>query len=371
MFINIDKSVAANLSNAEIKATLLVGLENLATGRREGKHLLFSDRETLSQLATCSELSSAARQVYRKTYERAAELGGERNFFRFQATVMALDQGIYQEPDGELVKIFIPISFFQDSFSIQPTFLLAENMIDAEVYKIIGSVWIAINKKLNLKIICESKPGGGSTLINVFQDIIQGSKRFCLSILDSDKRSPGSKLGDTAAPFVRLDNTPAYAKVVIIESRELENLIPTALMSAVSERDKSRMEAINFLEILEATPHSSCRKFLDLKEGSSLKSLLTHDDPTRSFWESVLPNIKHLYNVKPSCLVEVCKKCEHCDSIIAPGLGKHILNNVLEDVRSRSNHQLAHSLCNLTKPEWEELGTAISSFCCGTSPIYT
>jgi hypothetical protein len=67
MLILIDSSVVDDGDENTWDDETVVALENLATARREGKHLVIADRETLKKIAQCSRLSEFARNVY-KTY---------------------------------------------------------------------------------------------------------------------------------------------------------------------------------------------------------------------------------------------------------------------------------------------------------------
>lgn len=147
MLITIDQSFADRVDDPSARSQILLALENLAIGRREGKHILYSDRDTLKKIINCESLSSSARQIYRKTYDSVVGFGADLAYFKRQAHVVAVDRGIYTETEKDIVRIILPAQFFIDSFSVQATVLLAEHLIDVEMYKLIGRLWLFNNRK--------------------------------------------------------------------------------------------------------------------------------------------------------------------------------------------------------------------------------
>ena len=67
MLIKIDVSVVQSFENSNSwPDDLIIALENLALARREGKHSIIADLNTLKIIAKCSDLSKNAKISYKK-----------------------------------------------------------------------------------------------------------------------------------------------------------------------------------------------------------------------------------------------------------------------------------------------------------------
>lgn len=365
-----------SLKNALNQDVVLEALENIALGRREGKHLIFANYNTLESLKNCSSLSKRTRQVYLKLYAQLHELPHPQSFVRC-VEVVALDAGLSSRMEGHCKVISIPARYFCDSALIQETQFMTENLDDATFYQTIAEIYLKWKKLKNkIKILLDQYPGGGSTTVTAYKLIQDKQKRFCLCLLDSDKKSSSSPLGDTAKNVVAIDdpNKP-FCECFVIGVREIENLIPTRLYSEISSGDPNRIKCVSFLEQLEKSTFTEARKYLDIKKGLKLGEILSasNNTPFSKDWMNWLDNIRPLaISISKTCINnQVCIKGENCGCIITTGLGDNILKTVIERIEKPTQYQLtehkiAEMVDQLLKPEWEEIGEIMMAWCCGT-----
>ncbi len=371
-----------SLANALDLNTVLEALEMIALARREGKHLVFAKRDVLKSLLNCSALSKRTRQVYSKIYAQLAEMQVYLQTFTRRVEVIALDTGLSSRLEKHCKVISVPARYFCDSALIQKTVLLTENLDDATLYQTITQIYLKWNKLKGIAILFEAYAGGGSTTEKAYQLIQDKQERFCLCLLDSDKKSPNSPLGNTAKDVKKIENTnQPLCEYFIVGVREIENLIPTQLYSTVSSGDVNRMPCVHFLEQLEKTSIAEARKYLDIKNGLKLNEILqaSKNSPFSKDWMNWLNNVSSLNikYIKKTCLKnKACLKGKNCDCIITTGLGDKILEAVIKVIETPTKDQptqqkIVEMVDPLLKAEWEPIGEMITAWCCRTSRIST
>ena len=74
MLIKIHKSlVSEEVNQNTFSEEIVIALETLASGRREGKHAVIAERETLKKISECKDLSKPTRDIYHKLYNTSAQ----------------------------------------------------------------------------------------------------------------------------------------------------------------------------------------------------------------------------------------------------------------------------------------------------------
>ncbi len=370
-----------SLANALDLNTVLEALEMIALARREGKHLVFAKRDVLKSLLNCSALSKRTRQVYSKIYAQLAEMQVYLQTFTRRVEVIALDTGLSSRMERHCKVISVPARYFCDSALIQKPVLMTENLDDATLYQTITKIYLKWKKLNGIAILFEPYAGGGSTTEKAYKLIQDKQERFCLCLLDSDKKSPNSPLGNTAKGVKKIDNSnQPLCEYLILGVREIENLIPTQLYSLVSSGDINRMPSVHFLEQLEKTSLAEARKYLDIKNGLKLNDILqaSKNSPFSKDWINWLKNVSALdIAIKKTCLKnKACLKGKNCDCIITTGLGDKILEAVIKVIETPTKDQptqqkIVEMVDPLLKAEWEPIGEMITAWCCRTSRIST
>jgi hypothetical protein len=370
-----------SLAKALDQNTVLEALEMIALARREGKHLVFAKRDVLKSLLNCAELSKRTRQVYLKLYAQLAEMQVYLQTLSRRVEVIALDTGLSSRLEKHCKVISVPARYFSNSSLIQKTILLTENLDDATLYQTITQIYLKWKKLKKIAILFEAYAGGGSTTKKAYQRIQDQAERFCLCLLDSDKKSPNSPLGNTAKEVKKIENpNQPLCEYLILGVREIENLIPIQLYSLVSSGDVNRMPCVDLLEQLEKTSLAEARKYLDIKNGLKLNEILeaSKNSPFSKDWMNWLKNVSSLdIAIKKNCLKhEACMKGENCDCIITTGFGDKILEAVIKVIETPTKDQptqqkIVEMVDPLLKAEWEAIGEMITAWCCGTSRIST
>jgi hypothetical protein len=295
MLLRIDNSILANQNINDLSNEVLTTLELLALARREGKHAVIGERETLKQLSECTQLSKLTREVYFKLYN---------DFTKFRTYISSVTQYIEIvspciEPNlfSSNNKIIIRISpkFIQDSESLQKTLLLCENINDCELYEFIAKT-CRLWRNENFYLSCERRGGGGNTISNEYVNVQNNSKRLCLCIVDSDRIAPEGKLGLTASK-IKAESNPNCIRtnLFILDIRELENLIPNVFLEKIYLVGKDKQKAVTIFNEIQDSLASEIKFFLDVKQGSSMKEIISSGNPNvKSFWNPKISAIPKL-----------------------------------------------------------------------------
>ena len=380
MLILIDSSVVDDGDENTWDDETVVALDYLATARREGKHSVIANIETLKKIAQCSRLSQKTRDIYTKLYNRSPQ-----NYKSYPSVVKryieivkpCLEPQVVDSLGKKIIKV--PPGFFNDSKLVQETILLCENSDDAILYETIAKVYL-IWKKFNAQIVCDRRGGGGNTISSEYINIKQAKRCFCLCIVDSDKIAPDGKLGSTASGLPQSDSTDCIkTQTFILDCREIENLIPNSILSELLSGNSQRLEA---LKILESPSVVEVRCFLDIKEGTRLKEIIDETNPKiKEFWQlklGLIPNISQ--RIDDWCQTHwQCSKNskkssknskEKCECKISLGFGDHTLSDTVKYLKRINNpHEIARIVDRSKHSDWEQIGQVVMDWCIAESPI--
>ena len=372
MLIRIDRSIVEteiyphSWSNETITA-----LENLALARREGKHLIIADRETLEKIGQCKDLSKNTIVIYNKILNNVSKYKA----YLSTVTLYLEIQKSCLEPSlkniNSLSIIQVPLKFFQDSEQIQKTILLCENAIDANFYEILTRVFI-LWKRRKVSLSFEVRGGGGTTVKTEYDNILNEQKRFCLCLLDSDRSSPNDSLGETAKQTLEkynsLDPRCIRTQVFVLDVREIENLIPLSILSQICE-DIQRQQALKLLETIQNCSAKDIRDVLDMKEGLKFKKIIDKSSLiVREFWQDKITELQNLkiIDIHPKCKTWECNNKneeEICTCQIAYGFGNKILENSLTCMETKNFHEIGKTIEEPLRSHWEKIGQAIVNWC--------
>ena len=372
MLIRIDKSVVDLKDKDSLADEVILALEMLAAARREGKHAIIAERETLQALSQCKQLLKISRNIYLRLLNEFTK------FRSLQSSVNTYVEVTNHCPEPNLVKISnkkilkVPPSFFNDSERIQKTILLCEHSNDALFYESVAKCYLRWNNR-NIYISCEYRGGGGSTLANEYKNIQNSRNRFCLCIADSDRIAPGSRLGSTANKVRSEDNNNCIlTEVFILEVREIENLIPLEILSASWSGNKNREDALMICEKILESSAFEMKFYLDLKQDTYMKDLVCSSDPTvKDFWTTKIRQVLDVSKgIDEWCLSNwKCSSSDDCKCKIPSGFGPNILGNTLEFMQSNSPHKLAKLVDGLHRLTWQAIGQEVVDWCFAESPI--
>lgn len=379
MLILIDSSVVDKGDENTWDEETVLALEILATARREGKHLVIAERETLEKMARCSRLSQIARNVYTNLFNHSTQ-----NFRSYPSVVkryievnLCLEPQVVENSGQQIIKV--PPRFFNDSESVQKTILLGENLNDALFYETIAKVYLRW-KRINAQIECDRRGGGGDTISREYINIQKLNKRFCLCIVDSDKIAPDGNLGSTASSLRKSDD-PSCIKTqsFILDCRESENLIPNSILSELPLKGKpERLEALKVLQSISVVEESislvEVRCFLDIKEGTRMKEIIDKKHPkVKEFWQlkfALIPKISDPIDNWCQTHWQCSKNSkEECECKISLGFGKDTLSDTLKYLEEKNPHEIAKIVDRSKHSDWEKIGQVVMDWCIAESPI--
>jgi hypothetical protein len=378
MLLVLHSSLVESLNSSGESDSIFAALDNIATGRREGKHLIYADPEVLKALTLCGHLQSVTRATYSRVAERTPQMKGFVNSLPCYVEVIGGEGILAERRTGSQSIIQVPIVQFSDTSLIQETVLLGEFLTDADLYAEMARTFMAMRKLNGLRVAYEPRPGGGGTTGIVYERLQNEGRRFCLCVIDSDKKCPTGSLGATARAVQRAnDNTRPLSNFLVLTVRELENALPTSLYNeAVTESKDMRHlgSVVAQLEVIEHSMASACRPFLDFKEGLTLRVVLAYGDnsPEREYWLTFSNELAAKATISPGCVaLGECPvdKRQSCRCAVFDGFGQRILEVVLSAITKIPPRKRLEYLCSYSRDEWERVGGVVFSWTCAGQPI--
>ncbi len=397
MLFFIDESLANALDseNPEAKASKNA-IKLIAHSYREGNHLIYAKRETLKKIInSISDREDIG--VYMKILENLPQMKRYPDLFIRYIKVVA-DSNVLEIEDGNGKQKIIKISAsYVKMLLVSKTELLGENRTDTLLYEIIAKVYLYWHRKefkIPIKLLCEVRGGGGSTIAIEYGAIQKARARLCLCIADSDREFPDDKYkkGGTAKKLIDIDDKlEPLCEILILDVREIENLIPISIYREVVQ-DENQKKTITILEKLESSNPSTirnARKYLDIKKGLKLWRLLPNPPsnlgkqlPSKEFlayWEPVLGALGIQFVVctltsKEQCNEAINKDKDKCQCIAINGLGEGILKGekgAIVVLEGKIERKEPVEVCESLKKDWETIGEMIISWCCGSPHIST
>lgn len=370
MLIELDKTIVSRLD----EDTVLISLQNIAIGRREGKHLLFGSREVMGALAKCERISEPARRIFLKIHSHLPQIMAYVRLLKVRVRVMGDGTPLGKRREGSADVILVPLEMFSDSLLVQKVVLLCENQEDTRFYRKIAEAYSAWYNLGTLALAYEPRGGGGATTAKEYSEIQNGRNRMCICIVDSDKKSPSSPLGSTAKAVADADDSGVpICDVAIINVRELENLIPTGILDDLSRSNLLRGRMVEFIDMIEQSGKEDIRFYVDMKNGLKMKTVYRSNsaDPFRAYWLARIALLKHnLHHISPDCFSR-CLDCDECKSIVCSGFGPSILGEATEEFNKMSARGFTRKIGEIVKEEWEIIGAKIVSWCCGSVPMFS
>lgn len=249
--------------------------------------------------------------------------------------------------------------------SLEPTTLLAENLVDAQVYAIAAKHHVAASGLRGVEVSATTRGGGGSTIVPELEEIVRRSERVCLALTDADLTWPGAGESDAARRCARLvgrATLPVGHESIPV--RELENLIPpTVLLELVAEPE--RVDSVRRLSTLCAqVPH--VRECADIKDGvaGSRVFRLPEGSPERDFLGDLL---RRRHGNENRCVRN--NDCERernngeCDCVCVPKVGA-VAPKFHEWLAHRSAPKALESFASPWRESWLSVGAKVFAWCC-------
>lgn len=258
------------------------------------------------------------------------------------------------------------------------TKLITENLLDAVFFDYIAHFYLREERLSGVvKIIYEATPGGGSTTCDVLKHEILENRRFCLVIVDGDKKYPKQiECGDTAKKIIKVISQypSALCKHYIMEKvMEVENLIPKRI---VKEYASEKIDC----DVLDRDV-----SFFDMKIGLTLKGL--YNDDVFHYQSKIFPELDYAQRNEAKCKTtreeyERYIDDNHLTNVLKQGFGSDLLRIVtcacddkgkirypeLED--EMKNKITSEDLTAEQLEEWSHIGQLMLSWMCCLPPKY-
>jgi len=219
-------------------ARLTEFLEDLCAARRNGRHLIFSEKKTIEVLLGLPDLSPRAHRTLSAVLRR---LRGKLSIYRACTVYVRVVHGtqIFSKTrDGEKSKISISIDMIRGDDLFSKPKILVENRTDGDFYTGIAKLLIAQERTTQgLSLAYELVSGGGSQTPREYQ-ALKNSDYLVYCIVDADIDFPGADLGgNTAAPVYKIEqiSPKPTTEALILRCYSAENLIhPSMIKSALN-----------------------------------------------------------------------------------------------------------------------------------------
>lgn len=346
-------------------------IHNLLYAHINGHHILLSSRDVLDrllELEVWSRREHAALQRIRQGYPQFAGLARDAEF-----TVLALPDGAPKIREENNQKFILPLTAFGDATACQPFFLLVENEAsDGRFYSVLLDCMareLGLGKSPNLN----PWGGGGSTISRAYVTAAtRGQPFFC--IVDSDKKTPNSSYGSTAASFLAAVESCEALSISgyhILCVREMENLVPVSIYRELFIDDVNmsvRIDMLDRLRTFEAGGSRRCQwRFLghvDLKNGIRRSDL--RSEP-REVQEYLLQASSVVLNGRTNNGLSL----EDLPEVVVFGLGEGWVEKFVERAQSgRFRDQVLSAIkSDPSWPEMRSLGRTLASFAAAGQPL--
>lgn len=361
MIIEIIKTENINTHSEPVHSAIL----NLFTSFKEGKHILIAPPEFLKIIAKDERFGTAIRNSAYSAFENLRENKSLTNKVNYYCKVDLFSA--YAKPEkNEGDKFFtVGCHFFHDSSSTQRTKLLCEDIRDNQLYTIIARYFQKTQGLDYMNISLDAINGGGAnTKINF--DEITSRGQFCLCVLDSDKKHPNAGYGGTSKKFLGTPS-PAHAKHFILESHEIESLIPMETIKIALETKELEGKFNAAFDALDSIVKYNplTKKYFDHKEGLKINDAVKLDEKYKTnFWIDCIENSPGLKRKK--CVTKLECTCKTpCFAI--NGFSNGFLGAVLPIIEKTSFHNLDSQLNEQIKSEWTAIGINLFSWGCSPS----
>jgi hypothetical protein len=337
----------------------LEALQNLLLSVRRGHHALTGPHEIFAALAKNVNLAQRERGVALSLANRRSELPLLEQQVKHKILVNAVTEPASPRrcrSSSWQIGVRELSSKFLNSMVI-----LAENMIDAELYQHAGRHYQIFNR-LNGVVIHAYPRGGGGSQIDVELRGMLTSGFPVLAITDGDGSFPNAPRSVVSS---RCDELIAEERGIgwhfCLPVRDIENIVPLNVLLEVAD-PQNGPKAYGSLEQLSTLKNKlgSCpTEFACLKKGLSLSQAFKGENITeREYWIVVAMAIRHQ---RPqsfrNCVEQLSCDSSPCACTICYGFGEAVLVQVKKWLSERSSQESLRSFA--TNEIWMRVGAMV------------
>ncbi len=345
------KSLEAELQKNE---TAIQALQNIAQARYQGDHIITADNGVLDFIIASKIFNQTTHNVFSKINLEQTQIGGLRKKLTAYINIECI-QGDTKTTEEEKIKIInIPLARFERNDIIQPTFFIAENLLDCQFYLIITS-WFSKKYKngfLPSKLNAVYCPGGGDTTEKLLSHHSQSQRYLTLCITDSDQKFPGASLGETTKKCRQLA-LRHLSHHLTLPTRSVENLICHNQIVAVLNSTKERKALLPRLNRLNRLINNEAWKYFHVKEGVRNFHGPNRPETENSYWQGVATTAEWAAST--------------ADGYVFPPITQKLLLWVVEHLEKNEPEEIKPN--NQLFEIWEDLAHQIASWTCASEPI--
>ncbi|WP_321425060.1 hypothetical protein [uncultured Bacteroides sp.] len=344
LFILSDELLA---TESTVKERINRAIKHIATAVFESKHLLFGSIDVLKHFKKVFRLDADLYNLFNAL---------ENNYYTtpidfITRRIEIVINVITLKRVEENIEIFqASIDEFQESSTCQRTILLGEDLNDCFFYEHVLK-WFVENQTFNVNCVFEKDNGGGVNTAKSIKNHLY-NKKILLSIIDTDRKYPNSKTGETYDKCAKyINKEKGKFKLLVLNVQEIENLMPFNFLEGKAYFGEHAYKKDKFDLLRQTNP--SLLKFFDIKKG--IKKGITEEDPQyKEFARRCCacdPNITDFDTYYDSI---------NNDEYVYPPFSR-ILNIIENDLKERINDI---DLLDFQESEWHRIGKNLVNFTC-------
>lgn len=334
MIINLDDSLLVKAENNDFSQDEIRCFNSICTSRVRGFHFVLGSRKLLTLLSKSSCFCGDTQSIFRIIYNDQTRWYHLLNDFSFSINIISdLIDPFSIESEGK-IKFCVSLSYFLDySLDLKPN-IISENLIDAKFYEAMVKSYLCFKNVTGIALVYKNVLGGGSTTHDVINEIYSSLDGISFSILDRDNTSPYVDIGETAKKVINNIPDNNLARYHIMGYRELENLIPSKILSDIFKNNRAQLIKLDFYKKIRTLiiNGESPIKYIDFKKGIKLNVIdCLGSNSTKQYWNSVF-----------NCIIDdiCCDKRDRCESYkkctktIVDGFGSDLLKAAVTHIKN-------------------------------------
>ena len=354
MIIILDDSVASD--EYLLRADTQAAVENLYVSMGRGEHYVLASRLTLQKMLTANVNSVNVKAIFEWNLRNYAFLAGLPKIVPPGIVVVAegatskLEDGRWQMAVGEIARA-----------GVRPVVLLAENSVDARIFRHAAKHYLISQKLGEVNISVEDRNGNGSGIATELRNLLDRRVEWCLCIPDSDRKCPDGAFGVNAQQCGSVADGATWPMSFRTTSgRELENDVPrTALNDVVSARVAHWREHSDLVERV----CGAVLPYADIRRGTRPCDVDEFSAGTRerAYWTEVV----RLY-AEAIPKEEACSRSGECDRVrgcaLLPSSGEGVGAAILDMLDRESAHaSYKQHKSSSNFDSWLDLGRVVAT----------
>jgi len=325
----IQKTLANNFSHEEIRC-----LNSICTSRVRGFHFVIGSRKLLSELSKMPSLCDDSRAIFRTIYNDQTRWNQLLNEFGFIVHINVEKFVPYSQKDEGQINLYVSLGDFLHHSLDAKANIIAEHLNDTRFYEGMLRAYFAHRNIRGVNLVYKNVLGGGSTTHEVLDEIYLNLDGVSFCILDRDTTSPDVVIGETAKKVIESIPKGHFSQYHVIDSRELENIIPSSLMREMfsnNKAQKAKLERYQKIRSLKLNGESPI-KYVDFKKGIKLAlSNCVNCDKTKKYWREVLS----ASGFDLTCsFKDTCNSPKKCKCLLLDGFGTDLLKSSVKHINS-------------------------------------